>query len=58
MTTGTLIHRNGTVIKTRVSDGRVLNRSTIPEVIGYSGPVLSRPNIPDARGYSDTDRCL
>ena len=45
-----LTHSNGTVIKTRVSDGRVLSRSTIPDVriIMHRGSLYSKPDqIPD-----------
>ena len=45
-----LTHGNGTVLKTPVSDGRILRRSTIPNVISvtHQGSLYSEPNkIPD-----------
>ena len=45
-----IIHKNGTVIKTRVSNGRVMNVTTIPSVshIMHTGSLYSRPDrIPD-----------
>ena len=45
-----IIHENGTVIKTRVSDGRVINVTTIPDVryVIHSGSLYSKPEkIPD-----------
>ena len=45
-----IIHRNGTMIKTRVSDGRVMNVITIPDVrfVIHTGSLYSNPDkIPD-----------
>ena len=45
-----LTHRNGTVIKTRVSDGQVASRSTIPDVrqVIHSGSLSNKPDkVPD-----------
>ena len=45
-----IIHYNGTVIKTRVSDGHVINVTTIPDVRGviHTGSLYSNPDkIPD-----------
>ena len=45
-----IIHRNGTVIKTRVSNGRVINVTTIPDVrfVFNTGSLYSNPDrIPD-----------
>ena len=45
-----LIHYNGTVIKTRISDGLILSRSAIPDVrvVTNSGSLYSNPDkIPD-----------
>ena len=45
-----LTQSNGTVIKTRVSDGRILSRSTIPAVgeVLHTGSLYSKPDrIPD-----------
>ena len=45
-----IIHYNGTVIKTRVSNGRVINVTTIPDVIlvRHTGSLYSNPDkIPD-----------
>ena len=45
-----IIHYNGTVIKTRVSDGRVINVTTIPDVrdVINTGSLYSNPDrIPD-----------
>ena len=45
-----IIHHNGRVIKTRVSDGRVMNVTNIPDVHGviHSGSLYSKPDkIPD-----------
>ena len=45
-----LTHRNGTVIKTRVSNGQIVSRSTIPEVreVINTGSLFSEPGeIPD-----------
>ena len=45
-----IIHANGTVIKTRVSNGRVINVTTIPDVRGgiHTGSLYSNPDkIPD-----------
>ena len=45
-----IIHYNGTVIKTQVSNGRVMNVTTIPDVRGvyHTGSLYSNPDrIPD-----------
>ena len=45
-----IIHRNGTVIETRVSDGRILRISNIPDVISvtHTGSLSNKPDrIPD-----------
>ena len=45
-----IIHLNGTVIKTRVSDGRVINVTTIPDVrdVIHTGSLYGNPDkIPD-----------
>ena len=45
-----LTHRNGTVIKTRVSNGQVVSTSTIPDVgiVNHSGSLSNKPGkIPD-----------
>ena len=45
-----IIHRNGTVIKTRVSDGQVVSTSTIPDVrdVIHTGSLSNKPEkIPD-----------
>ena len=45
-----IIHYNGTVIKTRVSNGRVINVNTIPDVrrVFHTGSLYSNPDtIPD-----------
>ena len=45
-----LTHYNGTVIKTRVSDGQVVSTSTIPDVreVSHSGSLSNKPEkIPD-----------
>ena len=45
-----IIHENGTVIKTRVSNGRVINVTTIPDVrlVIHTGSLYSNPDkIPD-----------
>ena len=45
-----IIHRNGTVIKTRVSNGRVINVTNIPDVrqVMHTGSLYSNPDrIPD-----------
>ena len=45
-----IIHYNGTVIKTRVSNGRVINVTTIPDVRGviHTGSLYRKPDrIPD-----------
>ena len=45
-----LTHTNGTVIKTRVSDGQEVSRSTIPDVdfVSHSGSLSNKPEkIPD-----------
>ena len=47
-----LTHLNGTVIKTQVSDGRVLERSTIPDVreVLNTGSLSNKPDkIPDKK---------
>ena len=45
-----IIHYNGTVIKTRVSDGHIMNVNTIPDVshVIHTGSLYSNPDkIPD-----------
>ena len=45
-----IIHNNGTVIKTRVSNGHIINVTTIPDVISvtHTGSLYSNPDrIPD-----------
>ena len=45
-----IIHYNGTVIKTRVSDGQIVRKTTIPDVRGviHTGSLYTNPDkIPD-----------
>ena len=47
-----IIHNNGTVIKTRVSNGHVINVTTIPDVsyVTHTGSLYSNPDkIPDTQ---------
>ena len=54
-----LTHTNGTVIKTQVSDGQVVSRSTIPDVrvVTHTGSLYSEPGeIPDKQTLLLCDR--
>ena len=54
-----ITHQNGTVIKTQVSDGRIMNVTTIPDVryVTHTGSLYSKPEkIPDKQTLLLCDR--